>query len=343
VAVHPCNPARVLLRLDIMSMHHLANQCRALTLRMAELPLARMAPPDDVQARQCLTAVIERELERVHQIRTMLQKIADADTAEAPARLAVERGPKAENDRRYLLSSKRVLNQSIGKFLNARKMSEDGTITYVDLDSIDPSNPDEPNPSEDRPSAASPDNNGDSRDGEALSEPASAPGSHGGSPSRIVSEAPGRNHASPGNCDELKDGEAEIVGLARTENAARPASHSARPVAVSAKTPAPTLSAEASCDDDQILRIEAIEFVRGPWSVVRCEVETSVEPGVVRPAYSENAAHEPVPTSAAILRAGTSEAFREGEPHASRMPMLARTNPRRPLIDMREKRAPSGG
>ena len=56
---------------------------------MAELPLARMAPLDDVQARQWLTAVIEAEMERVGQIRAVLQEIADADAAEAPARLAI--------------------------------------------------------------------------------------------------------------------------------------------------------------------------------------------------------------------------------------------------------------
>jgi hypothetical protein len=104
------------------------------------------------------------------------------------------------------------------------------------------------------------------------------------------------------------------VGLARTENAARPASDSARPVGVSAKWPAPTHSVEASCDDDQFLRNEAIRFVRGPLSVVRCEVETSAGPGVVSPARKEDPAHEPIPASAAVLRAGTSEAFREGEP-----------------------------
>jgi hypothetical protein len=149
-----------------------------------------MAPRDDEQARRCLTAVIERETNRVRQIRAMLQKIADADVAEAPARLAIESGPEAENERRYLLSSKRVLNQSIGKFLNARKMSEDGALDDSDLNPIAPFNRDDPNASEDRPSAASPDNNGDSRDGEALSEPASALGSHGARPPGLSQRRP---------------------------------------------------------------------------------------------------------------------------------------------------------
>ena len=126
-----------------VTVPHMIDHCNSFTLRMAELPLARMAPSDDVQARQWLTAVIERETERIRQIRAMLQKVADADAAEAPARLAIESGPEGENDRRYLLSSKRVLNQSIGKFLTTRNMSERGAFDYIDLDPIDPIDPDQ--------------------------------------------------------------------------------------------------------------------------------------------------------------------------------------------------------
>ena len=298
---------------DIMSMHHMANQCRAFTVRMAELPLVRMAPQDDVQARQGLTAVIEAEMERVGQIRAVLQKIADADAAEAPARLAIGRGPEVENDRRYLLSSKRVLNQSIGKFLNARKMSEDGALGPVDLDPIDRFNPDEPNDRNCRPWATSPDNNGNSRDGEALPEPALALGSHGGSPSRIVPLAPARNNDSPGRIGESWDGEAVINGLMRGENTVQQTPDGAPRVDVSANTPAPILETEKSCDDDQILRNEAIESVSGPRSVVRCEVATSGEPDVASAAPQENLAFEPISTATAILMPASFYAARERE------------------------------
>ena len=211
------------------------------------------------------------------------------------------RGPEAENDRRYLLSSKRVLNQSIGKFLNARTMSEHGALDYVDLDPIDPFNPDKPHDSEARPTAI-----------------------------------------LPGNVVDSQDIEAEFNGLDRGENTEQQLPDSAPLVVVSAKTPAPTLSAKASCDDDQILRNEAIEFVRGPWSVVRCEIKTSVEPGVASPAHKENPCMNQFPRPPlSFMRARPRHSGRANL-RASRVPTPARTNPRPPLIDLREKRAPRG-
>ena len=150
-----------------LTMPQVIDVCNSFTLRMAALPLARMAPQDDEQARQWLTAVIEREVERIRQIRAILQNVADADATEAPARLAIESGPEGENDRRYLLSSKRVLNQSISKFLTTRNMSERGAFDSLDLDSIDPFDPDLPHDSQDRPAATSPGNTGDCQPGAA--------------------------------------------------------------------------------------------------------------------------------------------------------------------------------
>ena len=80
------------------------------------------------QAGDWLTTVIEREIERILQIRSILSRIAQSDAAEAPARLWFETGPEGENHRRYLLSNKRVLNRSIGIFLNAREQSEAGAF-----------------------------------------------------------------------------------------------------------------------------------------------------------------------------------------------------------------------
>ena len=142
-------------------------QFKSFTHRLAQLPLARMAPEGVEQASEWLKTVINGEIERVGQIRAMLQGIADADAAEAPARLAFDTGPEGENDRRYLLSSKRVLNQSIGKFLNARKMSETGAFDYVDLDQDDLINPDDPHDIENRPGSDSSGDSGDSQSVEA--------------------------------------------------------------------------------------------------------------------------------------------------------------------------------
>ena len=213
-----------------------------------------------------------------------------------------------------LSSSKRVLNQSVGKFVNARKISEDGALDHIDISPIDPFNPDDPNDRKVRPCAASTDNIGVSRDGEALLEPALALGSHGGSPSRIVSVAPARNNDSRGYIGDSRDGEAEIDGLASDENSVRQTTVKAPPGDVRAKTPATTLAAEASCDDNQIPRNEAIESVHGPLSVVRCEVGTSDEPYAPYAVALENATHEFAPSFATIRRARTRVAFQQGEP-----------------------------
>lgn len=56
--------------------------CEPFARRLAELPLARMAPRDDEHARLWLSSLIEREMARLGEIRAMLQEIADADLAE---------------------------------------------------------------------------------------------------------------------------------------------------------------------------------------------------------------------------------------------------------------------
>ena len=110
--------------IDILVGRH-----KSFTSRLTRLPLARMAPRSPEQAREWLSAVIDREFQRVAKIRSMLAGIAEIDAAEAPARLWFETGPEGENHRRYLLSNKRVLNRSISTFLNARKQSESAHST----------------------------------------------------------------------------------------------------------------------------------------------------------------------------------------------------------------------
>ena len=108
--------------------------CGAFKCRLAELPLASLAPKGREQARQWLIGVIEGQIKRVSEIRAELQEIADADEAEAPARLSYEIGPEGDKHRRYILSNQRQVSKSVNDFLKARTMSETGIFDFVAAD-----------------------------------------------------------------------------------------------------------------------------------------------------------------------------------------------------------------
>ena len=76
--------------------------------RLAELPLARLAPKDDEQARECLNLIVGEETRRLQEMMLMLRSIRNADLAEAPARLAFETGPEGDRYRRYELTNERL-------------------------------------------------------------------------------------------------------------------------------------------------------------------------------------------------------------------------------------------
>ena len=109
-------------------------RCSSFKLRLAELPLAKLAPAGEEQARQWLTGVIEGEIKRVREIRAELAQIADDDAAEAPARLTYEIGPEGDKHRRYLVSNERLVNKTVNDFYKARNMSEAGVFDRVDAD-----------------------------------------------------------------------------------------------------------------------------------------------------------------------------------------------------------------
>ncbi len=111
-----------------------AKQCEPFARRLAELPLAKLAPRDEEDARRRLTAIIEQEICRLRHVRQMLQEIADADAAEAPGRLAFELGPEGDRYRRYGLSAERLVIKRFGDFLKTRGKTADGTFDAVDVD-----------------------------------------------------------------------------------------------------------------------------------------------------------------------------------------------------------------
>jgi hypothetical protein len=112
---------------DLVRYH----KCASFKLRLAELPLAKLAPAGEEQARQWLTGVIEGQIKRVSEIRAELAQIAAADAVEAPARLIYEIGPEGDKHRRYVVSNKRLVSKTVNDFFKARNMSESGVFNFV--------------------------------------------------------------------------------------------------------------------------------------------------------------------------------------------------------------------
>ncbi len=107
--------------------------CEPFQQALARMPLDKLAPENEAQARQRLSAVVEEELGRIGRIRARLQKIADADLAEAPVRLAFETGTEGDRQRRYVLSYERLVNRRIDTFLKVRKASGSGELDLIEL------------------------------------------------------------------------------------------------------------------------------------------------------------------------------------------------------------------
>ncbi len=115
---------------DVARFHY----CEPFKCRLAELPLATLAPKGKEQARRWLIGVIDGQIKRVREIRAELEEIAEADAAEAPARLKYEIGPEGDKHRRYVLSNGRLVSKSVNDFLKARTMSETGIFDSVAAD-----------------------------------------------------------------------------------------------------------------------------------------------------------------------------------------------------------------
>ena len=107
--------------------------CEPFQQALAGMPLEKLAPANQEEARQRLLEVVDQELGRIGRFREMLQTIADADLAEAPVRLALETGTEGDRGRRYILSYERLVNRRIDTFLKVRKASGSGELDFVEL------------------------------------------------------------------------------------------------------------------------------------------------------------------------------------------------------------------
>jgi hypothetical protein len=112
--------------------------CEPFVRRLEQLPLARLAPATEDEAREWLARRIERERARIELIRDENAAIDEADEAEAPVRLAFETGADGERHRRYLLSNERLVNRRISEFLLVRKAVVNGTLEKLEHDFGDP-------------------------------------------------------------------------------------------------------------------------------------------------------------------------------------------------------------
>ena len=110
-----------------------AEQCEPFARRLAELPLARLAPTDEQRARATIGEIIEKQVERIHEMRRRLRDIADADAAEAPARMAFEIGPEGDRHRRYELSHERMVARRVDQFINIRIKGASGAFDPADV------------------------------------------------------------------------------------------------------------------------------------------------------------------------------------------------------------------
>ena len=113
-------------------------QCEPFSRRLDEMPLATLAMADRDEARRWLRGLIERHRIRLRRIRAVLQQIADADAAEAPARLAFETGPEGERHRRYCAANERKVDKRIDMFLRIRTAVIAGKFDPSDFDFGDP-------------------------------------------------------------------------------------------------------------------------------------------------------------------------------------------------------------
>ena len=108
--------------------------CKPFTRRLETSPLNGLGPANPDEARRWLSNLVSAQIRRLHQVRAQNQELADADLADAPARLPMETGAEGDLQRRYVLSRDRAFNRSVDTFLKVRKMSESGQMVPADIE-----------------------------------------------------------------------------------------------------------------------------------------------------------------------------------------------------------------
>jgi hypothetical protein len=94
--------------------------------------LAKLRPRDAKAARALLRDLVERHTSRLKLVLARNQEIAEADNAEALARLAFDHSHEGEKLRRYALSAARLVNQTVNAFVKVRKdLSVDPDLSVV--------------------------------------------------------------------------------------------------------------------------------------------------------------------------------------------------------------------
>jgi hypothetical protein len=100
-----------------------------------------LVPSHVTEARRHLAEVIEQATQRLEQVRAVRVEVAEANAADAPARLACDRGREGYLERRYFLAHRRLLLATVSQFFKVRKAGEDTTTTQFDFDPTDPTDP----------------------------------------------------------------------------------------------------------------------------------------------------------------------------------------------------------
>jgi hypothetical protein len=242
-----------------------AKQCEPFARRLAELPLARLAPADEEQARENLNLIIDQERRRLEEILSALRAIADADQADAPARLAFETGPEGERYRRYEMTNERLALQSFDRFLRTRNFVVTGRFDQIDVDLQDL----------------------------IRSTPPQVEALTGREPAIVAN---GDRTMTMGS-DDLRNQASELAsGPLSVSSCTNGRGQADVPVTadLNGDLSAPSLYQKTSCGDRHFLRNEASEFVHARSSVVSCMTGGGPS-GVPSLAAIQGEAWDPVP------------------------------------------------
>jgi hypothetical protein len=256
--------------------------------RLGEQPsIGRLAPRDVEVARQRLSAQIEGKITRIETIREELERIAELDAEEAPARLAFETGAEGDRQRRYVLSRDRLLNRTVDTFLKVRKNSNDGSLEHLEINPDDAIDPDDPMNVDNQDNADEP--------------PGSDP---------VQDIGPGDPCDTDAPCDGPAD--ADVFEQAEDDTERQ---EQFTTVDLHASSPAQGSEQEASCDSERILRNEANSPVSHNGE--HREHEEGVDLGTGDPCAAGDSANGPSEAGDIVRRDSTTSDASEPPPARS--------------------------